>query len=101
MFILLAILVVNCIAIKVDRKDCIDRFIGETSHQDILSSNGEENNKITLKSLKITLRGQNFWAGHILLPSASAGFKIKPSSYVRSSLIFMISDYCHHLFIIR
>ena len=32
-------------------------------------------------------------AGHILLPSASAGSKIKPSSYVRSSLIFMISDY--------
>ena len=44
-FILLAILVVNCIAIKVDRKDCIDRFKGETSHQDILSSNGEENDK--------------------------------------------------------
>ena len=32
-------------------------------------------------------------AGHILLPSASAGSKIKHSSYVRSSLIFMISYY--------
>ena len=57
-------------------------------------------NNMSLKSLKISWWGQNSVAGHILLPSASGGSK-KPFSYVRSSLIFMMSDYCHHLFIIR
>ena len=56
-------------------------------------------NKMTLKSLKISWWGQNSVAGHI---QSQEGPKLNFLLInVRSSLIFMISNYCHHLFIIR